>query len=100
MVTYKVKALEVEVDSYGYTTYVFERLEYNDYDDQYIMCVQFPNWNQYCIEKGDIGFLTIKYVQEGIDKWFNGEDFIPYNYTNVIFIKFVREKLNKLPIID
>ncbi|MGN0967324.1 MAG: hypothetical protein ACI4OP_07110 [Candidatus Coprovivens sp.] len=100
MVTYKVKTLEVEEDAYGYTTYVFERLEYNDYDDQYIMCVKFPNWNQYCIEQGDVGFLTIKYVQEGIDKWFNGEDFIPYNYTNIIFIKFVREKLNKLPIID
>ena len=98
--TLLTRLIAKEIDTLGYTTYVFERLEYNDYDDQYIMCVQFPNWNQYIIEKGDIGFLTIRYVQEGVDKWFDGKDFIPYNYTNVIFIKFVREKLNKLPILD
>lgn len=100
MFTYKVIVLEIEKDSFGYTTYVFERLEYENLDNKYIMCVQFPNWNQYCIEKGDIGFLTVKYVLEGIDKWFDGNDFIPYNNTNIIFMKFVREKLDKLPIID
>lgn len=73
----------------GYTNYVFKDLEYTNYDYQYIMCVRFPNWEQTTFDIGDEGFVTIRYVQEGVDKWFDGEGFNTYKYTNIIFLKFI-----------
>jgi hypothetical protein len=60
------------------------------------MCVLFPNWEQASFEYEDIGYVTVKYVREGIDKWFDGKDFNTYKYTNIIFMKFINEK----PMID
>ena len=91
-VTYHVKLEAKDYDSMGYITYVFERLEYEDLDNKYIMCVRFPNWNQNAIELGDIGFLCIKYVKEGEDVWYDGKSFVPYKQTNLIFLKFLHEK--------
>ena len=79
-------------DGMGYTNYVFKDLEYTNYDYQYIMCVRFPNWEQTTFDIGDEGFVTIRYVQEGIDKWFDGEGFNTYKYTNIIFLKFIHLK--------
>jgi hypothetical protein len=79
-------------DGMGYTNYVFKDLEYTNYDYQYIMCVRFPNWEQTTFDIGDEGFVTIRYVQEGVDKWFNGEGFNTYKYTNIIFLKFIHLK--------
>ncbi len=76
----------------GYTNYVFKDLEYTNYDYQYIMCVRFPNWEQTTFDIGDEGFVTIRYVQEGVDKWFDGEGFNTYKYTNIIFLKFIHLK--------
>lgn len=76
----------------GYITYVFEKFNYNNFDDQYIMCVRFPNWNQTAIEIGDIGFVCIKYVQEGVDVWYDGKSFVPYKQTNLVFLKFIHER--------
>lgn len=76
----------------GYTNYVFKDLEYTNYDYQYIMCVRFPNWEQAAFDIGDEGFVTIRYVQEGVDKWFDGEGFNTYKYTNIIFLKFIHLK--------
>lgn len=76
----------------GYTNYVFKDLEYTNYDYQYIMCVRFPNWEQTTFDVGDEGFVTIRYVQEGVDKWFDGEGFNTYKYTNIIFLKFIHLK--------
>lgn len=91
-ITYYVKLIEEECDPMGYITYVFERLEYENLDNKYIMCVRFPNWNQPYINKEDIGYLLIRYVREGIDKWFDGKDLIAYKNTDFIFLKFVRKK--------
>lgn len=91
-VTYKVKLVAESSDGMGYINYVFENLEFQDYDYKYLMCVRFPNWNQSRIEIGDLGFVTVKYVREGIDKWFDGTDFVTYKYTNIIFLKFVSLK--------
>lgn len=75
-----------------YITYVFENLNFKDYDYQYIMCVQFPNWNQDPIEIGDIGYVNVRYVKEGISQWYDGEKMNVYKYTNVIFLKFIKEQ--------
>ena len=91
-ITYHVKLIADQVDSMGYINYVFENLESTNLDDHYIMCVRFPNWDQAFININDTGYVRFRYVQEGIDKWYNGTDFVPYKYTNIIFLKFVHEK--------
>lgn len=88
-VTYHVKFVASCTDGMGYTNYVFEDLEFQDYDYKYIMCVRFPNWNQASFNYEDEGYVTVRYVREGIDKWFDGKDFISYKDTNVIFMKFI-----------
>lgn len=91
-VTYRVKYLAHSADGMGYINYVFENLDFQNYDDKYIMCVRFPNWNQSTFNYGDIGFVTVKYVRGGIDKWYDGIDFNTYKYTNIVFMKFIPEK--------
>lgn len=91
-VTYHVKLVAEYEDGMGYTTYVFENLEYIDIDDKYKMCVKFPNWNQGSIKLGDLGYVSLRYVEEGIDKWYDGTDFIPYRFTDLIFLKFIHER--------
>lgn len=100
--TLKVKLLAFNIDIDQYTTYVFENLESTSLDNKYIMCVKFPNWNQSKIELHDIGYLNVRYVQEGISKWYDGEKMNTYKYTNVIFLKFIKEpeKLNQEFVID
>lgn len=56
------------------------------------MCVRFPNWNQCSMKLGDVGYVSLRYVEEGIDKWYDGTDFVPYKETNIIFLKFIHEK--------
>lgn len=91
-VTYHVKFLASCADGLGYINYVFENLEFQDYDYQYLMCVRFPNWDQAIFNIGDVGYVTVKYVREGIDKWYDGNEFVTYKYTNIIFLKFIPEK--------
>ena len=90
------------IDLGNYITYVFENLEFKHPDDKYIMCVQFPNWNQSAINIGDIGFVNVKYVKEGVSQWYDGEKMNVYKYTNVVFLKFVKEpeKVNVNFIVD
>ncbi|WP_370841581.1 hypothetical protein [Gemmiger formicilis] len=45
---------------------------------------------------GDVGYVSLRYVEEGIDKWYDGKDFVPYKDSNIIFLKFIHEK----PIIE
>ena len=52
----------------GYINYVFEDLEYQDNDYKYVMCVRFPNWNQAAFKLDDEGYVTVRYVREGVDK--------------------------------
>lgn len=74
----------------GYRTLIFEDLEFKDSDFKYLTCVLFPNWNQSPIKVGDEGFLQVKYISAGKDTWFDGKEFVPYKYTNVQFLKFVK----------
>lgn len=91
-ITYRAKLVAKITDGLGYTSYVFENLEYTDEDYKYFMCVRFPNWNQGSINLEDIGYVTVKYVKGGIDKWYDGREFITYKYTNIIFLSFIQEK--------
>lgn len=91
-ITYHVKLKVKYEDGMGYTTYVFENLDYTDEELHYIMCVRFPNWDNCSFEEEDVGYVNVRYVREGIDKWFDGKVFNAYNYTNVIFLKFIKEK--------
>ena len=79
-------------DTLGYINYVFEDLEYQEHDYKYYTCIRFPNWNQAKFDIGDEGFVTLKYVREGIDEWFDGSQFIKYKYTNLIFLQFIHLK--------
>lgn len=90
-VTYHAKLVAVLDEGLGYLNYVFEDLEFQDYDYKYFMCVRLPNWEGSSIEIGDVGYVTVKYVREGLDKWFDGKEFITYKYTNIIFLKFIRK---------
>ena len=91
-VTYHAKFVAESIDIMDYTTYVFENLEPTSWDNHYIMCVRFPNWNQPPFVLGDIGYLNVRSVEAGKDKWFDGKDFNSYRYTNMIFMKFILEK--------
>ena len=96
----KLKAKYIDIG--GYITYVFENLNYKSYDQQYVMCVQFPNWNQSEINIDDVGYVNVRYVKEGVSQWYDGEKMNVYKYTNVVFLKFIKEpeKVNKEFLID
>ena len=90
-VTLRVKLNAKFVDLGQYITYVFENLNTDDYDHKYLMCVQFPNWNQSEIYIGDIGYVSVKHVREGVSEWYDGEKMQVYRYTNTVFLKFIKE---------
>jgi hypothetical protein len=88
-VTYRVELAIEDYDSFGYINYVFNRLDHHDFDDEFLLCTRFPNWEQKFFKVGDIGFVTVRYVQEGVDKWYDGKDLNFYKKTNLIFLKFI-----------
>lgn len=101
-ITLHVKLVAKTIDIGNYITYVFENLNYKDFESQYVMCVQFPNWNQSEIIIGDVGYVNVRYVKEGVSQWYDGEKMNVYKYTNVVFLKFIKEqeKVNGNFVID
>lgn len=93
-ITLYAKLVAKYVDLGNYTTYVFENLHSTEYDNKYIMCVQFPNWNQSPICLNDVGYVNVRYVKEGISQWYDGEKMQVYKYTNIVFLKFIKEQIN------
>ena len=85
----KAKLVALDIDCLGYTNYVFENLNNTSIDDQFVMCVRFPNWNQATFKLDDEGYVTVRYVREGIDEWPDGKEFIAYKHTNLVFLKFI-----------
>ena len=82
--------LEAEEDFGGYITYVFRVLDKEIQRlTKYILCTRFPNWEHKTLKKGDVGYLHVEERQAGIDKWFDGEQFILYQYNFIQFMKFV-----------
>lgn len=87
--TFFAELLAKESDFFGYSTYVFKNLDADNPLDKYVMCTRCKNWIHKSIEIHDKGFVTVKPVVAGVDTWYNGEEQIPYKYTNVYFEKFV-----------
>ena len=54
------------------------------------------------ISEGDRGYVNVRYVREGVSQWYDGEKMHVYKYTNVVFLKFIKEpnKVNKEFLID
>lgn len=96
MVTLYCELLAKEHDLGGYTIYVFKNLDNALFGYSYIMVTRWPRWEHRNIEIGEQGYLTYKEVVAGVDTWFDGEKLIPYNYTNLVFIKFVRKNKDNL----
>lgn len=88
-VTFRGRLVAQNTDWAGYITYVFENLEPLEPDLRYVMCTQFPNWDQAYISQGSVGFVTVRYVNAGIDTWFDGKQWVPYKNTDVHFLKFI-----------
>lgn len=91
--TVRAQLLEKE-DGY-YTTYVFADL---DVEGEYYMVTKYPNWIQKEINIGDIGYLTFCLIVAGKSKWYYKEGsteekemFVPYNYTHIAFVKFIKD---------
>ena len=91
-VTYHVEVIGSYNQGFGYVWHIFKNLEPINPDTMYIACIEFPNWTKDSFITGDKGYLTVKYVEQGVDKWFDGENFNFYRYTNVIFMKFILAK--------
>ena len=91
-----VKLVAKMTDSQDYTTYVFKCLEdYMIKQTPYIMCTKWPNWDAREIKIGDVGYLEYVEIRAGIDKWFDGNTFIPYNYNNIQFLKFILKPISE-----
>lgn len=98
-VTYHVVLKQILNEEFGYISYVFENLEFQDYDYHFLTAIRFPNWNQRHLSIGEVGYVVLQYVQEGIDKWYdkNTKEFQVYNEDNIIFLKFIPEKPEVIP---
>ena len=86
-----------EVDVMDYQLLVFKILDNQvPFGHQYCMVTVFPNWESRIPEIGEIGYVNYDEVIAGEDKWYDldTDKFIPYNYTNLIFKKFVKEQDN------
>jgi len=80
----------------GYKTLVFKNLDKAPFGNNYCMVTVCPNWQSIIPEINDIGFLTYSSVIGGEDNYYDrlSDSFIKYNYTNIYFIKFVKEEDN------
>ena len=88
------KLVAKQIDIGEYVTYAFEVVEEEErkrLSTKYIMCTRYPNWNHGTIDEGEVGYLDFEEVRAGIDKWFDGKDFIPYRYDDIQFIRFIEK---------
>lgn len=94
--TIKCTILAKESDIGGYQTIVVKDLDNSRFGELYRMLVVFPNWESRVPEIGEIGFLNYDFVEAGKDKYYDRVDstFKVYNFTNLIFLKFVKEQDN------
>lgn len=97
MVTYtlhcKVLAKEFDME---YQIIVFKNLDKAPFGHEYCMLTVFPNWESRIPELGEIGYVTYDEVYGGIDTYYDRklDSIVKYNYDNLIFKKFVKEKDN------
>ena len=95
MTTYTVKCQLVakEDDILDYHTLVFKILENNiPFGHSFCMVTVFPNWQATLPAIGETGFLMYDEVIAG-DSYYdrNTDSIVKYNFTNLVFSKFVKE---------
>lgn len=95
-ITIHCKLLVREDDTMGYKVLVFKNLDNAPFGQNYCMVTVWPNWESYIPETGDIGYLTYDSVIGGIDTYYDriSDSIVKYNFTNLIFNKFVKERDN------
>ena len=98
MITYTVKCTLVakEDDILDYHTLVFKILENNiPFGHNYALITVFPNWQAKIPELGETGYLMYDEVVAG-DNYYdrNSGSIMKYNFSNLIFKKFVKEQDN------
>ena len=94
--TIKCKLLAKEYDILDYHTLVFKNLENNcPFGHAYVMTTVSPNWQSKIPEINDVGYLTYEEVTAG-DNYYSRstQTIMKYNYSNIYFIKFVKEQDN------
>jgi hypothetical protein len=91
--TIHCKLLVKKVDLMNYQTLVFKNLDKAPFGCEYCMVTVWPNWESYIPEVGDIGYLTYDSVTGGVDTYYDRtlDTIVKYNFTNLVFNKFVRE---------
>jgi hypothetical protein len=91
--TIHCKLLAKEADLMNYQTLVFKNLDKAPFGCEYCMVTVWPNWESYIPEVGDIGYLTYDSVTGGVDTYYDRtlDTIVKYNFTNLVFNKFVRE---------
>lgn len=91
----KARFINGYLDFNGYCIYVFENLESDYWDNKYIMCVRYPNWEGNTPNINDEGFLQYTYIYAG-NSYYNrltGTNSI-YEYNHVRFDKFLPLKVD------
>lgn len=96
MTKYVVKCQLVaqESDFMNYQTLVFKILEEQcPFGHSYCMVTVFPNWESRVPELKEIGFLEYDEVEGGIDTYYDryNDSIMKYNYSNLIFKRFIKE---------
>lgn len=97
MTTVKCQLVAKECDILDYHTLVFKVLENNPpFGHAYVMVTCFPNWQSRIPDLNEIGYLMYDEVQGGIDTYYdrNTDSIKKYNFSNLIFYKFVKEQDN------
>lgn len=91
--TIHCKLLVKEADLMNYQTLVFKNLDKAPFGCEYCMVTVWPNWESYIPEVGDIGYLTYDSVTGGVDTYYDRtlDTIVKYNFTNLVFNKFVKE---------
>lgn len=88
------KLLTYQIDPGDYVIYVFRNLDSSNSLEKYIMCTKHPNWQSKPISIGEEGYLKIKEIEAGKDKWYdtNSGQSIAYKYDGVQFFDFILDK--------
>lgn len=93
MTTIFCKVLEVLHNPMGYVDYVVESLDPIQEKfliTKYLIVTKFPNWDHRELNKGEEGFLKYKEITPGIDKWYDGKNWIDYkSFEGWQFLKFI-----------
>ena len=94
--TIHCELLVKEADIMNYQTLVFKNLDKAPFGCEYCMVTVWPNWESYIPEIGDIGYLTYDSVTAGVDTYYDRsiDSIVKYNFTNLVFNKFVKEQDN------